>query len=84
MIETAPDMLADVGRALHGERWQTALAHDLEVADRTVRRWIAGDTAPPPGVWRDLIALVEAWRMALARLLERLDRAATMEETGRP
>ncbi len=39
-----PDQLAAFGRSLYGERWQTALATDLSVADRTMRRWLSGDT----------------------------------------
>ena len=45
-----PDELAATGRALYGERWQTALAQDLQVADRTMRRWVSGDSPIPDGV----------------------------------
>lgn len=34
--------LRAAGEALHGPRWQSALARELGVADRTVRRWLAG------------------------------------------
>ncbi len=47
-----PDELADIGRALYGERWQTALATDLKVADRTMRRWVAGDAPITDGIGR--------------------------------
>ena len=43
---TAAD-LAQVGAVLYGARWQSALARDLGVSDRTVRRWVAG-TSPVP------------------------------------
>ena len=46
------------GRALYGERWQAALAADLEISDRTLRRWIAGDATIPDGVAVDLLRLV--------------------------
>lgn len=36
------DDLRAAGELLYGPRWQTALARDLNVADRTVRRWAAG------------------------------------------
>jgi hypothetical protein len=48
------DELASAGRALYGERWQTSLATDLRVADRTVRRWLASETTIPDGVEREL------------------------------
>ena len=40
-----PDELAAYGRSLFGERWQSALATDLGVADRTMRRWLSGETS---------------------------------------
>jgi hypothetical protein len=49
-----PDELAAAGRALYGERWQTPLAEDLHVADRTVRRWLVGETPIPDGVESEL------------------------------
>jgi hypothetical protein len=42
-----PEELADAGRALYGDRWQTPLARDLHVTDRTVRRWLVGEFAIP-------------------------------------
>lgn len=35
-------LLRDAGEALYGPRWQSDLARDLHVADRTMRRWLAG------------------------------------------
>src|SRR5262245_17906386 len=51
---TTPDRLASIGRALYGERWQTSLATDLRVADRTMRRWLAGELPVPDGVEKEL------------------------------
>lgn len=45
-----PALLRQVGGALHGERWQTPLARELGVSDRTVRRWLAGDAVVPTGL----------------------------------
>lgn len=36
------DELRVAGETLFGEGWQTALARELGVADRTVRRWLSG------------------------------------------
>jgi hypothetical protein len=47
------DKLADIGRALYGERWQTALAADLRVADRTLRRWLTGEAPIPDNIGRE-------------------------------
>lgn len=45
-----PDLLRECGEALYGPQWQSALARDLQVADRTVRRWAAGDFGMPEGL----------------------------------
>lgn len=49
-----PDKMARIGRALYGERWQTSLAVDLGVADRTMRRWLARESPIPDGVDSEL------------------------------
>jgi hypothetical protein len=53
-----PDELATAGRALYGERWQTSLAHDLHVSDRTMRRWLTGESPIPAGVVTELRAVL--------------------------
>lgn len=56
-IMTDIDRLRAIGTRLYGDRWQTAMAHDLGVQARQVRRWIRGDNAIPAGVWTDLAAI---------------------------
>lgn len=34
-------LLQECGHALYGQQWQSALARDLGVSDRTMRRWAA-------------------------------------------
>lgn len=58
------DLLPQVGEALWGSRWQTDMAEALSISDRTVRRWIAGERIPP-GVWLDLIRLMQERSMLL-------------------
>jgi len=41
------DLFCRVGAALYGPRWQSELARDLGVSDRTVRRWAAGEQPIP-------------------------------------
>mgnify|MGYP001575276009 CR=1 FL=1 len=40
-----PAQLSRMATLLYGDRWQSSLARDLEINDRTVRRW-AQDGAP--------------------------------------
>lgn len=70
------DMLRRAGEALYGGRWQSAIARDLEVGDRRVREWLAGDRRTPPGVWTDIASLLrqrQSEGLALLRELEGLD-----------
>lgn len=53
-----PDLLAQCGQALYGPAWQSALARDLGVSDRTVRRWVAGSSAAPRGINAELLRLI--------------------------
>ena len=39
--------LETAGRALFGSAWQVAMAKALDVNERTVRRWHAGDSNVP-------------------------------------
>lgn len=68
-------LLAECGEALYGPQWQTALARDLTVADRTVRRWVAGTSDPPAGLWTDLLRLTQERAAALDALADRLREA---------
>jgi hypothetical protein len=52
------DELAAVGRVLYGERWQTPLARDLCIADRTLRRWLVGELPIPDAIESELRAIL--------------------------
>jgi hypothetical protein len=58
VVVVTPDQLKDKGRALYGERWQSALARDLGVTDRTMRRWLAGDCAIPARAESEMRAVI--------------------------
>lgn len=57
------------GEALYGPRFQRELARDLGVNERTMRRWVAGDTSPPEGVRVDLQKLLRKRQAVIAALL---------------
>ena len=65
-------LLAETGRALYGERWQSEVARALNVSDRTMRRWVAGQDAPRPGVYLDLLRLVMERAVELDELADKL------------
>lgn len=55
-----PTRLERIGEALYGPRWQSELARELGVADRTVRRWVSGETPEPEDLHERLKTLVRA------------------------
>lgn len=65
-------LLADVGEALYGSRWQTDLAGELGVSDRTVRRWLAEPNAVPAGAWTDILQLMDRRTRLLASLKHKI------------
>lgn len=65
---TPSDRLSAAGRALYGQLWQSALARDLDVSDRTMRRWAAGQE-PPATVWADIRSLLAARREQIRETL---------------
>lgn len=70
-------LLKDTGEALYGPRWQSDLARDLDVSDRTMRRWAAGAGNLPPGVAMDLLRLCQSRAAQLGDLCDRLKEEIT-------
>lgn len=68
-------LLVEAGEALYGPRWQAELARDLGVADRTVRRWVAGTSEVPAGLYLDLLRLTQERAAVLDALAPRLREA---------
>ncbi len=68
-------LLHDCGEALHGHLWQCALARDLGVSDRTMRRWATGAYDLPVGVYVDLLRLTQERAARLDALAPRLREA---------
>ena len=65
-------LLVESGEALYGPLWQSALARDLDVSDRTVRRWVAGTSPVPAGLYIDLLRLTQERTATLDALASRL------------
>lgn len=65
-------MLREVGEALYGPRWQADIARDIQVADRTVRRWAAGANKVPMSVLTELRAVCRERILILQDVIDRL------------
>lgn len=69
-------LIADAGVALFGDSWQSELARHLGVSDRTMRRWINGDTTPDgAAVLNQLVGLARRRLSAIAKLRNSLEAA---------
>ena len=70
-------LLATIGVTLYGEgeHWIGRLAEDLGVNERTMRRWLAGESAIPARVWEDLINIAIGRAREIADLVPKIDRA---------
>jgi hypothetical protein len=53
-------LLREAGESLFGPRWQTELGLELNVTNRTVRRWLSGESEPLDGTWVDLEQLIDS------------------------
>jgi hypothetical protein len=54
------ELLKQIGENWYGDQWQAPLARELDVGERSMRRWAAGTDDIPRGVWRDILFRLEA------------------------
>jgi hypothetical protein len=80
--EARVQMLRRVGESLYGDRWQTALAGDLQVNERTMRYWVSGTWPIPPNVFAEARELVTARMKVLDARLRELTQLAKRETNG--
>lgn len=73
-MSSPQELLRAAGEALYGSRWQSELAVTLDVADRTMRRWLAGQQMPE-GVWAQLRGLLMRRSAECAELAEKFLRS---------
>lgn len=62
--------LKEICEFLYGERWQSALARDLNISDRTVRGWVSETWRMPDRIDQEVYALFFA-KMRYGELLRR-------------
>lgn len=68
-----PKKFAEIGEALYGPSWRIRLSQELEVSERTVRRWQDGTSEIPEGVAGDLAKICRRQAIALMKMAEGLD-----------
>lgn len=78
-----PAQLEYIGKLLYGQFWYTPMGAELDLNERTIRRWLKGESSIPAGVVNDLIGIarkradvvradMEARTKKAVALLERL------------
>lgn len=72
------DELAQAGRALFGERWQSPLARALGMGDRHMRRLAAGETPVSAGIARDVTRLLG--RLRAGQALDEIDKLMAAQD----
>jgi hypothetical protein len=70
-------LLVTIGTTLYGEGegWPSRLAEDLGVNERTLRRWVAGESAVPDRVWDELINIAIGRARQIADLVPKIAQA---------
>ncbi|WP_207105730.1 hypothetical protein [Sphingomonas sp. CFBP 8760] len=72
--------LAEVGKLLFGERWQSDLARALGTSSRMMRYWVAGTHGCPPDLRMRLIALLRERGQDVDAMIVRLGRSTGNEK----
>lgn len=65
-------LIRQAAEALFGPHWQTELARSAGVTDRTVRRWVAGTSPVPAGLYAELADAAAARAQVLTDLADKL------------
>lgn len=68
------DKLKLLGEALHGPRWQNAVARDLGINSRQVHRWVSGEYEPHHGHIADLMQIASARGVMIAAAIDECQR----------
>jgi hypothetical protein len=74
-------LLIKIAILLFGNNWQSGLAGEIGIGERTLRRWIAGTSPIPLGVWNDLMARLSNRSVEIQRMQDRL--AGLLPHTGK-
>ena len=54
---------------MFGGQWKAGLGRILGVTDRTINRWLSGKVEPRPGVFVDLLKVLQERRGEISRLI---------------
>lgn len=79
-----PDLLRRAGRSLYGRNYAVpAMARDLRVSDRSIRRWLNSTAPMPEGVLDDLMRLITERHRELLEVLIALKTTRTAMDMAR-
>lgn len=79
-----PDELAEIGRAIFGDRWQAPLGRALDLNDRSIRRLADGTSPVHEALARRLLAVArqrrDGARAAATMLAAKLPRSPVLKQ----
>jgi hypothetical protein len=79
-----PAQLAAIGELLYGMYWYSPMGEDLDVSERTIRRWANEGYDIPPGVVDDLKRIADSRaNVVKADMEERVKKALAILERAR-
>ena len=76
------ELLKQAGIWLYGDNWRAELSRSLDVKFASVKKWANGEYSIPPGLARDILALVKVKTDSAPDIIARLE-AAILESTRR-
>jgi len=76
------DRIRLLGEALHGPRWQNAVARDLGIDPRQVHRWVSGQYEPRDGHIADLIDIAKERKIQITEAIQCSTVTSTITASG--
>ena len=65
----AIEQLQQAGRLLYGDQWQLNLARSLSVDNRTVRRWVSGESVIKQSIANEVMQLLRVNQKEISEYL---------------
>lgn len=82
--QCGPDELAEAGKALYGEHWQTPLTEALALTSTSrIRAWLSGSQRIPATIWQEIIDLLKQKQLRLDVLSKKIEGLANAD-TSQP
>lgn len=72
------EQLAQAGRLLYGDQWQSNMARDLNIDSRRIRQWVSGERSVSDWVLVEIQALLDKKQFNINQFLSTINKDADM------